>query len=40
MNKSKQKGNMGEIDILDITPTILNKLNLEIPVGMEGTIIE
>jgi len=40
MNKSKQKGNIGEIDILDVAPTILNKLDIKIPEDMKGKIIE
>jgi len=38
-NKSNQKGDLGEIDILDIAPTILNALNISVPEDMEGKII-
>lgn len=40
MNKSEQKGNIGEIDILDVAPTILNKLGVKIPEGFKGKVIE
>ena len=40
MNKSKQKGNIGEINIIDVAPTILNKLNIPIPKDMKGKIID
>lgn len=38
-NQSLNKGDIKEIDILDIAPTILNKLNLEVPKGLKGKII-
>jgi predicted AlkP superfamily phosphohydrolase/phosphomutase len=37
-NNSK-KGNLGEIEIIDIAPTILNELGITIPKDMEGEII-
>ena len=37
-NESK-KGYLGEIEIIDIAPTILNKLNVPIPEDMKGEII-
>ncbi len=40
MNKSNQKGNLGEIDILDVAPTILNALDVPIPKDMKGKIIK
>lgn len=40
MSKSKRKGNIGEVDILDIAPTILNKLGVPIPEDMKGNIID
>ncbi len=40
MNKSNQKGDIGEIDILDVAPTILNKLDITIPKDMKGKIID
>ncbi|MFH1240037.1 MAG: alkaline phosphatase family protein [Candidatus Diapherotrites archaeon] len=35
-NKIAKKGNLGEISILDVTPSILELLNLEIPKDMKG----
>lgn len=40
MNKSKQRGDMDEIDILDVAPTILNRLNIKIPEDLKGKIIK
>ncbi len=40
MNKSKQKGDFGEIDILDVAPTILKKLGVKIPEDFKGKVIE
>jgi predicted AlkP superfamily phosphohydrolase/phosphomutase len=40
MNKSKQKGDIGEVNYIDIAPTILDKLGIGIPKDMEGKIIE
>jgi len=40
MNNSQQKGDMGEIDILDVAPTILNSLNIPIPGNMIGKVIK
>ena len=40
MNKSKQNGDIGEIDILDVAPTILDRLDVKIPENMEGKVIE
>ena len=40
MNRSEQRGNIGEIDILDIAPTILSKLGLGIPNDLPGKIIK
>ena len=40
MGNSKQKGNLGEISYLDIVPTILGKLGMEIPKEFSGKIIE
>ncbi len=40
MGKSKQKGNMGEVDIIDVAPTILNKLDIPIPKDMKGRVIK
>ncbi len=39
MNESEQKGDIGEIDILDVTPTILDKLDIEVPEGFKGSVI-
>jgi len=39
MNKSRQKGNIGEVDILDVAPTILNRLNIKIPENFKGKVI-
>ena len=40
MFNSKIKGNLGEISYLDVTPTILNELGIEIPEDMKGKIIK
>ena len=39
MNKSEKKGNIGEVDILDVAPTILKKLNIKIPEDFKGKVI-
>ena len=39
INKSEQKGDIGKIDILDVAPTILKRMNMEIPRGFKGKII-
>jgi len=39
MDNKKVKGDLGNIDILDITPTILKELNIKIPVDINGKII-
>jgi len=39
MPDSETKGNIGEISYLDVAPTILSKLGLEIPKDMKGEII-
>ncbi|MFH1607544.1 MAG: alkaline phosphatase family protein [archaeon] len=39
MDKCKQKGNIGEIDILDIAPTMLDRLGVEIPEELSGKVI-
>lgn len=39
MNHSTQKGNIGEIDILDVAPTILKLLNVNIPEDFKGKVI-
>jgi ATP sulfurylase len=39
MDKSLQKGDIGEINIIDIVPTILNKFNLKIPEDLKGRVI-
>ena len=39
-NDSIAKGNIGEIDILDIAPTVLNLMGLKIPEYMYGKIID
>ncbi len=40
MDNSEQKGDIGEIDIIDVAPTILNELDIKIPENMEGKIIK
>lgn len=40
MNKSLQRGDIGEVDILDIAPTILSKLGVAIPEDLKGKVIE
>lgn len=40
MSDSKSKGYIGEIDILDVAPTILDKLNIDIPEYMKGKVIK
>ena len=40
MNKSNQKGYIGEIDILDVAPTILNLLKVTMPRDLKGKIIK
>lgn len=40
INKCKKKGNLGEVEILDIAPTILNRLGVPIPEEMKGEIID
>jgi predicted AlkP superfamily phosphohydrolase/phosphomutase len=40
MNKSTKRGDIGEIDILDIAPTILNRLNIKIPEDFKGKVIK
>jgi len=39
MNNGECKGNLGEIDIIDVAPTILNELKIPIPKDMGGKII-
>lgn len=39
MNKSKQKGNIGEVNIIDIFPTILRLLDIKIPENINGKSI-
>jgi predicted AlkP superfamily phosphohydrolase/phosphomutase len=39
INECKKKGNIGEVNIIDIAPTILNELGIEIPKDMEGKVI-
>jgi len=39
MNKSEQKGDIGEIDILDVAPTILRGLGVQVPGDMKGKVI-
>ena len=39
MDNKKVKGDLNNIDILDITPTILNELNIKIPEDITGNII-
>ncbi len=39
MKGTNSKGNIGEVDILDIAPTILNLMGLKIPEYMNGKII-
>jgi predicted AlkP superfamily phosphohydrolase/phosphomutase len=38
-NESEQKGYIGEIDILDVAPTILNELNVKIPEDIKGRVL-
>ena len=38
INNSK-KGDIGEIDIVDVAPTILNELEIKVPEDMKGRII-
>jgi predicted AlkP superfamily phosphohydrolase/phosphomutase len=40
MNDSKQHGDIGEIDILDVAPTILSRLGIKIPKDFKGKVIE
>ncbi|VVB82562.1 Type I phosphodiesterase / nucleotide pyrophosphatase [uncultured archaeon] len=40
INKTKQKGDIGEIDILDVAPTILDRLGVSIPKDFNGKVIE
>lgn len=40
MKNSKSEGNHGEVDILDVAPTILNELGVEIPEDMKGKVVE
>jgi len=40
MNKSSHKGYLGEISYLDIAPTILNRLELDVPEDVRGEILE
>lgn len=39
-NNVRKKGNIGKISILDVTPTILSKLNLHRENGMSGKVID
>ncbi len=39
MNCCNKKGDLDEVDILDIAPTILNKLDIQIPEDMKGKVI-
>ena len=39
-NKKSKKGNIGEIDNLDITPTVLKMLDIPIPQDLKGKVIE
>ena len=39
INNPNQKGNLGEIDILDVAPTILSSLGISIPEEMKGKVI-
>tara|TARA_Y100000310_G_scaffold329947_1_gene400679 strand:- start:3174 stop:4562 length:1389 start_codon:yes stop_codon:yes gene_type:complete len=40
MKNSNQKGDIGEVSYLDIVPTILNKLGLEVPKEFLGKVID
>ncbi len=39
MKNNKCKGNLGELEIVDVAPTILNELGIEIPEDMKGKIV-
>ena len=39
MENKNVKGDIGNIDILDITPTILKELNIKIPEDIKGNVI-
>ncbi|HUS50917.1 MAG TPA: alkaline phosphatase family protein [Candidatus Paceibacterota bacterium] len=39
-DNENNKGNIGEIDVLDVAPTILNGMGLVIPEDMKGKVIE
>lgn len=40
MNGSIKSGDIGEVDILDVAPTILDKLQINIPKDLKGKIID
>ena len=38
-SSTNKKGYIGEVDILDVAPTILHKLRIEIPQDIKGKVI-
>jgi len=40
MNGDNRKGNIGEINILDIAPTILSELGVKVPDDLEGKVVD